>query len=306
MSESADDLGFNDDELADIMNEIESLEAEFAGGSPGETPSEEVKAEDNSASDNPPDTSDNSPEVEASDDAESECVNTEEIKAETELVEPVDDKEKPQTKTSAAKPKDPTCEIDDEEQKFLDEISNDPLFAELEDPAPQAVEVGKENELQNMIDDSFNDNQVATNPAQETEEKAEMKEEPEIAVDEPVVAEKSNQDSANNVVDIASNSGPVVESTNVQVQETVVAESNVETPVASESAHVIDMVSDVSGSKVPSSMEFKVSGDMSLNMAFEVNGKRIHATLSGKDGLKIDIEGGVELSIPLEGQKKVS
>lgn len=60
-----------------------------------------------------------------------------------------------------------------------------------------------------------------------------------------------------------------------------------------------------SGSKFPTSMNFKVQGEMSIDLQFDVGGKVVHLAVS-ETGLNVSMDGGVTFSVPFEKNHKKS
>jgi hypothetical protein len=277
MSDSADDLGFNDDELADIMNEIESLEAEFTtsdAGAPTTAPSEpsaepEVESVENArpVSDGPeavastetPEVAEQAEELSAV----QEDNNGQELSGEADLAEAVDVEEASSPEPIADA--EPVVAESNEQQTFEQQVADDPLFQGGENP--RSLDEAKDNNMQGSIDESIEAGLAANN-----------------------MNCKTNQVSS-------SGTKKMLEGQTQSVEQKVV--NLVPTPTAEHSPKLEQGVT-------PAHFEFKVSGDMCLSFAFEVGGKRILANLSGEKGLELDIEGGVQLTVPLETDKKAS
>lgn len=68
---------------------------------------------------------------------------------------------------------------------------------------------------------------------------------------------------------------------------------------AKEEASVISMAPRSSSKTATTSMSFKVSGDLNLDLQFEIDGKVICLEVA-ESGLRIQMEGGVTFSVPVK------
>ncbi len=52
--------------------------------------------------------------------------------------------------------------------------------------------------------------------------------------------------------------------------------------------------------EAPVALEFKVSGDMLINLKFWIDGEWAQVTASGSEGLVVEVEGGAKFCLPLK------
>jgi hypothetical protein len=50
----------------------------------------------------------------------------------------------------------------------------------------------------------------------------------------------------------------------------------------------------------PLAMEFKVAGEMDMNLKFWIGGEWVHVRASAKDGLTVEVDGGAKFCLPLK------
>lgn len=85
-----------------------------------------------------------------------------------------------------------------------------------------------------------------------------------------------------------------------------VAEQLVEQPVAEvkpvEDENVHHIKKEVAALRQESSMNFSVTGDMKLNLNFDIGGKCVELHID-EDGFEIEVEGGMKFSIPTQGHQ---
>lgn len=96
--------------------------------------------------------------------------------------------------------------------------------------------------------------------------------------------------------DFKADEGEKVEPSSV-IEELAELDEKKSVPV--QEAEVLHLETPKSCSKSPTSLSFKVQGELALQMQFEVNGKFVSLDVS-ESGLNIQMEGGVTFSVPLE------
>jgi hypothetical protein len=254
------DKGFNDDELADIMNEIESLEKEFTEdvSTPVEDPIAEEMKEALEAS-----TEEVAPEEAVVEEVVAEVIAeepvSEEVVAEMSVVEePIH--EEPVVE-------EPIIEDFVSEAQFEDEVDEMVEETVTEDFVSDEV-VAEVETVHAQHDNDIVPSASLTQPQHDVEVDSEMEEVlselTEMPVEEVVSKHDAHDDNLHHMShgDNKSHKAP-----------------------ATTGGH--------------SSMSFNVEGDMKLDLAFNISGKVVQLKIS-EHGFELELDGGVKFSIPLD------
>ena len=240
--------GFNDDELADIMSEIESLEQEFAEDSELNATSDEMDNNDATES--------------YSDDMESQEEQEEEIHAQT--------------------PEEPVM-VEEEHEPTPEE----PVMVEEEhEPTPEEpVMVEEEHE-----------------PT--PEEPVMVEEEHEPAPEEPVMLQEKHEPPCDPAPLIKEEmTGVLAELTNMPVEDVHMSSHPMDDTnihhMRREDSLTVQPPHALAQNSAPNSMSFSVSGDIKVDLNFNVGGARIEVSVNEHEGLVITMDGGGKFILPI-------
>ena len=255
--------GFNDDELADIMSEIESLEQEFAEDSELNATSDEMDNNDFTES--------------YSDDMESqEEQEEEEIHAQT-----------PEEPVMVEEEHEPTPEEPVMVEEEHEPTPEEPVMVEEEhEPTPEEpVMVEEEHE-----------------PA--PEEPVMVEEEHEPAPEEPVMLQEKHEPPCDPAPLIKEEmTGVLAELTNMPVEDVHMSSHPMDDTnihhMRREDSLTVQPPHSLAQNSAPNSMSFSVSGDIKVDLNFNVGGARIEVSVNEHEGLVITMDGGGKFILPI-------
>ncbi len=269
--ENVDDIGFNDSELADIMSEIEELEQEFEST---DGDSEEIETKEEEV-------------VQARPEGESivEEVSTPEVAEESEV-----------------EISDPPQDIEEKMEKVVEEIievAPGPV-AEEEQPIPVEMDakMPQVEEVQEMAQDPVEEEETASDESL-------LLNDSEVVVKTDLQSEIDAE--VNGIMDSVVEEAPMpeVESTlempnegGNDIPDNVTQLKVVPTPEPSQEY-------EIDGAMPASRLNFKIEGDLKLELGFELSGQKVELCVDKENGLTITMGNGVKFVLPMSTEEKI-